>query len=164
MLATLLAVGQTARAQLESGGSIEPVRVTVSMNQDGSRTAYEFDQASRKAVATTTGANGKLVSKIRYELDDAGRFATGQVFGADDKLRLKTRYKYDGAGRLAEETQLTPEDSVKLKLVYSYGADGKQSGYSVYDAAGKLLGQTRPKAPTTSAAAENAAPAKKKTR
>jgi YD repeat-containing protein len=98
LLAALFAFAETTRAQLESGGSVEPMRVTVSMNQDGSRTAYEFDQASRKAVATTTGANGKLVSKIRYDLDDAGRFAKGQVFGADEKLRMKTLYKYDGSG------------------------------------------------------------------
>ena len=163
LLAALLAIAQPARAQLQSGGSIDPVRVTVSMNEDGSRTAYEFDQASRKAVATTTGANGKLVSKIRYDLDDAGRFAKGQVFGADEKLRFKTLYKYDGSGRLEAETQLTPEDSVKVKLVYSYGPDGKQSGYSVYDGAGKLLGQTTPKRPGAGASAPAAA-SKKKTR
>jgi YD repeat-containing protein len=164
LLATLLAIGQTAFAQLQTGGSIEPVRVTVSMNQDGSRTAYEFDQASRKAVATTNDANGKLVTRIRYELDDAGRFAKGQVFGADEKLRFKTLYKYDGSGRLEEETQLTPADSVKVKLVYSYGADGKQTGYSVYDGAGKLLGQTKPKAGASAAAADNPQPTKKKAR
>jgi len=151
----------STRAQLQSGGAIEPIRVTVSMNEDGSRTAYEFDTANRKAVATTTGANGKLVSKIRYELDDAGRFAKGQVLGPDEKLRFKTLYKYDAAGRLAEETQLTREEAVKLRLVYAYDATGKPSGYSVYDSSGKLLGQTRPKG---TANAPAASPARKKAR
>ena len=152
-----------ARAQLQTGGAFEPVRVTVSMNADGSRTAYEFDQANRKAVATTTDPNGKLVSKIRYELDDAGRFAKGQVFDAKDKLRMKTLYKYDGSGRLEEETQLTLDDVVKVKLVYAYDANGKQRGYSVYDGAGKLLGETTPKR-AASAAAAKASPTKKKPR
>ncbi len=78
----------------------ETIRVTVSMNADGSRTVYKFDDAQHKAVATTTGQDGKVREKIRYQLDDAGRYSSGMVFGADGRLRFKSHYKYDNAGRL----------------------------------------------------------------
>jgi hypothetical protein len=120
----------------------DAVRVTVSMNADGSRTTYQFDGPNHRATATTTTQDGKTVGKIRYVLDEAGRFASGEVYGPDEKLRFKTLYKYDDAGRLTEETQLGADDAVRNKIVYAYDKIGKQIGYRVYDAAGKLLKQT----------------------
>jgi hypothetical protein len=113
------------------------------VNQDGSRTAYEFDSANKKATATMTSAAGKPLGKIRYELDEAGRFATGEVFGPGGRFQFKTRYQYDPSGRLMEEARLSKDGTLVQKLVYAYGPDGKQTGYSVYDGAGKVLGQTR---------------------
>ena len=140
------------RAQLATA-SPDEVRVTVSMNADGTRTTYEFDSLHRRATATTTAKDGKVVGKIRYVLDDAGRFASGEVYGPDDKLRFKTLYKYDAAGRLIQESQLGSDDSVRNKIVYAYDKNGKQTGYTVYDASGKLLQQTpgvAPHSPTPS--------------
>jgi hypothetical protein len=117
----------------------EAIRVTVSMNADGTRTTYEFDSPHHRATATTTGQDGKIVGRIRYVLDDAGRFASGEVYGPDDQLRFKTLYKYDATGRLTQETQLGADDSVRNKIVYAYDKIGRQTGYSVYDAAGKLI-------------------------
>jgi len=120
----------------------ETIRVTVSMNADGSRTVYKFDEAQHKAVATTTGQDGKVREKIRYRLDDAGRYSSGMVFGADGRLRFKSHYKYDNAGRLQEETQAAENDALLYKIVYSYDQEGKQIGYSIFDASGKLIGRT----------------------
>jgi hypothetical protein len=120
----------------------DAVRVTVSMNADGTRTTYEFDSPNRRAVATTTTKEGKTVGKIRYVLDEAGRFVSGEVYGPDDHLRFKTLYKYDDTGKLTQETQLGPDDAVRNKIVYAYDKIGRQTGYSVYDAAGKLIRQT----------------------
>jgi hypothetical protein len=127
----------------------DAVRVTVSMHPDGSRTVYKFDNAQRKAVATTTDPDGKLRETIRYELDDAGRFSSGEISGPDGRLRFKSRYKYDDAGHLLEETQSAEDGTLLHKIVYSYDASGKQTGYSVFDASGKLVGgksaaKTRP--------------------
>ena len=122
----------------------ETVRVTVSMNADGSRTVYEFDSVHHKAKATTTDKNGKPVGTIRYTLDEAGRFIRGGVYGPDDQLRFKTLYKYDEAGRLNQETQLSKDDAVQHKLIYAYDKNGRQTGYAVYDAAGKLVSQKGP--------------------
>lgn len=122
--------------------------MTVSQNNDGSRTTYEIDGPSRKEVATTIGEDGKVKGLIRYDLDEAGHFQKGEVFGPAERFLFKTLYKYDNAGRLQEETQLTKENVMKNKLVYSYDAlTGRQTGYSIYDAAGKLLGQVRTNAP-----------------
>ena len=131
----------TLNAQL-APESPPPVRVTVSMNADGTKTTYEFDAPNHRAVATTTGKDGKTVGRIRYTLDDANRFASGEVYGPDDKLRFKTLYKYDAAGKLTQEIQLGTDESVRSKIVYAYDKLGKQTGYSVYDAAGKLIRQT----------------------
>ncbi|MFN2622291.1 MAG: hypothetical protein ABR611_05545 [Chthoniobacterales bacterium] len=131
----------TADAQLTTA-TPDPVRVTVSMNADGTRTTYEFDSPHHRATATTSAKDGKLVGRIRYTLDDESRFASGEVYGPDDKLRFKTLYKYDPAGRLTQEIQLGSDDSVRNKIVYAYDKNGKQTGYSVYDAAGKLVRQT----------------------
>jgi antitoxin component YwqK of YwqJK toxin-antitoxin module len=114
------------------------------MNADGSRAVYRFDDAQHKAVATITDPDGKLRQKVNYELDDAGRFSSGQIFGPDGRLRFKSQYKYDSAGRLQEEMQSAEDGTVLHKIVYSYGQNGKQTGYSIYDASGKLLGRVTP--------------------
>src|SRR5881227_2777208 len=125
----------------EQAGS-DAARVTVSMHPDGSRTVYKFDNAQHKAVATTTDPDGKLRETIRYELDEAGRFSSGEISGPDGRLRFKSRYKYDDAGRFLEETQSSEDGTLLHKIVYSYDASGKQTGYSVFDASGKLVGGT----------------------
>jgi RHS Repeat len=126
----------------------DAVRVSVTINPDESRTVYEFDYAHHKATATTTERDGKLGGKIQYELDDAGRFAAGQVFGPDGRFRFKTLYKYDRAGRLQEEIQRASDDTVRGKIVYSYDQAGNLTGYSIFDASGKLIGRTSPPSPT----------------
>ena len=118
----------------------DAVRVTVSMHPDGSRTVYKFDNAQHKAVATTNDPDGKLRETIRYELDDAGRFASSEISGPDGRLRFKSRYKYDDAGHLLEEAQSATEGTLLHRIVYSYDTSGKQTGYSVFDASGKLVG------------------------
>jgi hypothetical protein len=118
----------------------DAVRVTVSMHPDGSRTVYNFDNAQHKAVATTTDVDGKLRETIRYELDDAGRFSSAEISGPDGRLRLKSRYKYDDAGRILDETQSAPDGTLLHKIVYNYDSSGRQTGYSVFDASGKLVG------------------------
>ena len=123
----------------EQTGS-DAVRVTMSMHPDGSRTVYKFDNAQHKAVATTTDPDGKLRETIRYELDDAGRFSSGEISGPDGRLRFKSRYKYDDAGHLLEETQSAGDGTLLHRIVYSYDAAGKQTGYSVFDTSGKLIG------------------------
>ena len=131
-----LAAGERAFPQGQQGGTTgDSIRVTM----------------NRKATATTTSAAGKLQGKIRYTLDAEGRYETGEVYGPDDKLRFKTLYKYEATGRLKEETQLTKEGAVRHKIVYAFDAAGKPAGYSVFDASGKLLGQTTQKAPAAAA-------------
>ena len=147
----LLALGcfAVALASAQDRGAIDTVRVTVSQNNDGSRTTYETDPANRKASATTVSVAGKPVGKIRYVLDEAGRYESGSVHGADDRLLFKTRYKYDDSGRLLHEIRLNRDDAVTMKIVYAYDEGGRQAGYAVYDATGKLLGQTTRKADPT---------------
>jgi hypothetical protein len=128
--------------------TLETIRVTVSMNADGSKTVYEFDPLRHRATATTTAKDGKLVGRIRYTLDDAGRFASGEVYGPDDQFRFRTLYKYDDSGKLTQETQLGQDDVVRNKIVYAYDKTGRQTGYTVHDAAGKVIRRTpgtRPK-------------------
>ena len=120
----------------------DAVRVTMSMHPDGSRTVYNFDNAQHKATSTTTDADGKVRQTIRYGLDNAGRFATGEVSGADGRIRLKSRYKYDEAGHILEETQSAADGTLLHRIVYSYDSSGKQTGYSVFDASGKLVSRT----------------------
>ena len=122
--------------------STDAVRVTMSMHPDGSRTLYNFDNAQHTAIATTTDPDGKVRQTIRYQLDDAGRFSTGEVSGPDGRVRLKSRYKYDDAGRILEEAQSAADATLLHKIVYSYDSAGKQTGYSVFDASGKLVSRT----------------------
>jgi hypothetical protein len=122
--------------------SPDAVRVTVSLNADGSRTTYRFDDAHRKAVATTKSPDGKLLRKTRYTLDDAGRFSTSEVYGPDSRLRFKSTYKCDETGRQTQELQSDKNDTLMHKIVYTYDSLGKPTGYSVYDGSGKLVGRT----------------------
>jgi hypothetical protein len=136
--ALLICGGATAFGQ----ASTDAVRVTMSMHPDGSRTVYNFDNAQHTAVATTTDPDGKVRQTIRYQLDNAGRFSTGEVSGPDGRVRLKSRYKYDDAGRILEEAQSATDGTLLNKIVYSYDSAGKQTGYSVFDASGKLVSRT----------------------
>jgi antitoxin component YwqK of YwqJK toxin-antitoxin module len=114
----------------------------MSMHPDGSRTVYNFNNEQHTAVATTTDPDGKVQQTIRYQLDDAGRFSTGEVSGADGRIRMKSRYKYDRSGHILEEIQTAPDGTLLNKIVYSYDSSGKQTGYSVFDASGKLVSRT----------------------
>jgi hypothetical protein len=120
----------------------DSVRVTMSMHPDGSRTVYNFDNTQHTAVATTTDPDGKVRQTIRYQLDNAGHFSTGEVSGPDGRVRLKSRYKYDDAGRILEEAQSAADGTLMHRIVYSYDSAGKQTGYSVFDASGKLVSRT----------------------
>ena len=84
-LAPLLLVTRIASSQT-GPGSNDSIRVSVTLNEDGSRTSYQFDPANHKATATTTERDGKVRGKIEYVLDDAGRFGSGKVYGADGKF------------------------------------------------------------------------------
>lgn len=139
--ASLLLVA-VASAQLPETSPPEAVRVNVTLNSDGSRTVYEFDSANHKATATTTEKDGKMLGRILYKLDDAARFSSGQFFGPDGKFLFNSTYKYDGNGRVQEETKTSKEGAVISKIVYAYDAVGKQTGYAIYDGAGKLIGRT----------------------
>jgi hypothetical protein len=138
----LLNCGLTVHLSQSQQAPSDAVRVTVSMHPDGSRTIYNFDNPQHTAVATTTDPDGKVRQTVHYQLDDAGRFASGEVSGPDGRIRLKSRYKYDDAGRILEETQRAADGTLLNKIVYSYSSSGKQTGYSVFDASGKLIGRT----------------------
>ncbi|HEX4665962.1 MAG TPA: hypothetical protein VH207_05135 [Chthoniobacterales bacterium] len=69
-------------------------------------------------------------------------------FRAGRELRFKTVYRFDAAGRLTEKQHLGNDGTLQNKLVYSCDAAGHQTGYAVYDGAGKLIGHTTPKKPT----------------
>ena len=140
-------------AQNPESSSTDAVRVTVSLNADGSRTVYELDNAHHTALATITERNGKLREKIRYELDGAGRFTSRMVLDPDGKVRSKSEYKYDKTGRVLEETQLGKEGAVLHKIAYEYDPQtGKQTGHSVFAGNGRSLDQTTAAAPSRSPA------------
>ena len=136
--ALLMCVAASAFGQ----ASTDAVRVTMSMHPDGSRTVYNFDNAQHTAVSTTTDPDGKVRQTIRYQLDNAGRFSTGEVSGPDGRVKLKSRYKYDDGGHILEEAQSAANGTPLNKIVYSYDPAGKQTGYSVFDASGKLVSRT----------------------
>jgi YD repeat-containing protein len=151
------ALGSLAQVQAQlASATPDTIRVTVSMNADGSRTTYEFDGSHHRATATTTTKEGKMVGRIRYRLDDAGRFASGDVYGPDEQLRFRTLYKYDDAGKLTQETQMGADDSLRNRIVYAYDKVGRQTGYIVYDASGKVVRQVPP------ASSRSTAPPKRK--
>jgi len=143
-------------AQLPAPSPNDAVRVTVSLNADGSRTVYQFDNGKHEAIATTTDPDGKPRGKIVYQIGDAGRFVSGIVYGPDEKFLFKSTYKYDAVGRLGEETHFGKDDTVINKIVYKYDPKGKQIGYSVFDQAGKLISGTASPAATASAKPRNA--------
>jgi hypothetical protein len=142
LCAAAFSLALPARSQLLDDNNRDAVRVTVAINDDGSRTVYEFNSDHHRATATTTSANGKPMGKVLYQIDDAGRFSSAVFFGPDKKFRFKSIYKYGNGGRLEEETHLGKDDVLVNKIVYKYDKTGKRTGYSVFDASGKLIGTT----------------------
>ena len=126
----------------------DTIRVTVTVNADGSKTTYQYDNAKHQATATTIDSGGNAQGKVVYRIDDAGRFGSGVTFGPNGKFLFKSIYKYDAAGRLEQETRLERDDSVLNKIVYEYSPAGKQAGYSIYDPTGKLISGSRSPAST----------------
>jgi hypothetical protein len=141
-LAAFVLLAQAGLAQSPEPNESGTVRVRVTMDWDGSRTVYKFDDAHRKVVATTTDPDDKVRKRIEYDLDESGRFVSANVFGPDGRLRFKSRYTYDSAGRQQEEIQTAEDGAVLHKIVYSYDQTGRQTGYSIFDGSGKLLGRT----------------------
>jgi hypothetical protein len=137
-------------SSIQAQSSNDTVRVTVTVNADGSRTAYRYDNTKHEAIATTTEPDGKARSKVVYRIDNAGRFESGIVYGADGKFQFKTVLKYDAAGRLEREEHLDKADAIVNKIVYQYDPGGKQIGYSTYDAAGKLISGSAAATPSAS--------------
>jgi hypothetical protein len=135
-------------AQTPAPSSNDTIRVTVTVNADGSRTTYQFDNAKHEAIATTADPDGKTRGRVVYRIDDSGRFETGVASGPDGKFLFKTVYKYDAAGRLEQETHLDKGDAVIDKTVYKYDPAGKPIGVSTFDATGKLVSGTTALAPT----------------
>jgi hypothetical protein len=43
---------------------------------------------------------------------------------------------------MEEETQMNEKEAVLSRIVYSYDPNGRQTGYSIFDGNGKLLGRT----------------------
>ena len=83
----------------------------------------------------------------------ADDFFVEKFLGQRNNFDLFLQNKYDANNRLIEETHLGKDQSVIGKIVFRYDAAGHQIGYSTYDGAGKLLGQT---------VAPSASPAKRK--
>src|SRR2546423_12425011 len=129
VLGTSLHWAMSILAQLPAPSPNDAVRVTVSLNADGSRTVYQFDNGKHGAIATTTDPDGKPRGKIVYQIGDAGRFVSGIVYGPDEKFLFKSTYEYDAVGRLGEETNFGKDDTVINKIVYKYGPKGKQIVY-----------------------------------
>ena len=140
VLAVLTSAGFPQAAPNDS----DSVRVNVTLNSDGTRTTYQFDQAHHQATATTTTPEGKVTGKIRYDIDSAGRFSSGMVYGPDEKVLYKAVYKYMPEGRLDQEIHLKMDDTFINKIVYHYDASGRQTGYVVLDSAGRIIAQTAP--------------------
>jgi YD repeat-containing protein len=136
----------TVRTFSQSGD--DAVRVTVTMNPDGSKTVYETNGANHRSVATTTAADGRRKEKIIYRLDAQGRYESGKVFSGSGGFRFNSLYRYNSAGQLAEETQTDKAGKILHKIVYSFDGEGHPTGYAIYDGDGNLLGRTTPKAPT----------------
>jgi hypothetical protein len=115
----------------------------VSVNQDGSRTAFDIDRLHRKATALVTDRDGKLREKVEYELDAAGRITAKTVFDAIGNFREKTSFRYDKTGRVIEQTQAGKDDTLLSRIAYEYDPQtGKQSGHSIYDGNGRLVNQS----------------------
>jgi hypothetical protein len=139
-------VSRAAQGQTDTAPN-DSVRVSVTLNQDGSRTSYQFDPANHKATSTTTERDGKARGKIEYQLDEAGRFGSGKIYGPDGKFLFNASYKYDASGRLLEESRTDKDNQPTGKIVYDYDAAGRQTGYSVLDRNGKIIGRTTPVTP-----------------
>src|ERR1051325_8223269 len=143
ILAVTISLGLIEPCLAQSPGATgAAVRVTVSLNSDGSRTVYQFDNAKHQAIATTTEVDGKPRNKIIYQVGEDGKFASGVFFGADGKFQFKSIYKYDAAGRLEQETRLAKDDSVLNRVLYKYDSKGKQVGYSIVDPDGRVVSGT----------------------
>src|SRR5438105_7822399 len=91
-------------AQNPESSSTDAVRVTVSLNADGSRTVYQFDNAKHEAIATTSDSDGKSRGKIVYQIGDASRFVSGVFFGPTEKFLFRAVYNNDAAGGREKET------------------------------------------------------------
>src|SRR6266404_3816818 len=87
-------------AQMPPTTPNDAVRVTVTLNADGSRTIYQFDNAKHEAIAATTDANGKPRGKIVYQISDTGRFVNKIVYKYDSKGKQIGYSVFDPTGKL----------------------------------------------------------------
>jgi hypothetical protein len=69
--------------------------------------------------------------------------------------RAKIQQRSIQVGRLEQENRLAKDDSMATKIIYKYDAAGKQTGYAMFDATGKLISESGSPAQSASPKSRN---------
>jgi hypothetical protein len=111
------------------------VRVTVSVNADRSRAVLQIRGCAAQSSRNQHRAGGEdLREEFAMNWMMPG-FSSGPIFGLDGQLRF---------------TSLEKNDALLHKIVYQHDSAGKQTGYAIFDASGKLIERTSASLPSAS--------------
>ncbi len=147
-LALLALTAQPARAQEAPTNTI---KVTTSINKDGTKTVVQTDPMEGKAETSIYSAQDKLVQKTILKLGDSGTPEGGWVYtvrGVTAKgapklvLVYMMVYKRDNLNRLSEVLNYSPTNQLLSRQVYRYDGGSKLIRVDNFDATGKPIGAT----------------------
>jgi hypothetical protein len=110
--------------------------VTVSVNADRSRAVLQIRGCAAQSSRNHHRAgweNPREEFVMNWMMP--GVFPAGPIFGLDGQLRFKS---------------LEKNDALLHKIVYQHDSAGKQTGYAIFDASGKLIDRTSASLPSAS--------------
>src|SRR5437762_990328 len=88
VLGTSLHWAMSILAEIPAPSPNDAIRVTVSLNADGSRTVYQFDNAKHEAIATTTESRRKIARQDRLSNRRGGPVCQRRRFWTGRKVPL----------------------------------------------------------------------------
>lgn len=143
-------------------------RVTSAYDESGKVTEWSYDSmgAGRVYVKYEYDAEGNLVEQRFYAPDETGMstdpdgsfridkyerdydeagnlisYVKTQCYAGQDCITVqKNEYQYDEEGHLVEAVIFEPVTEQSTSFKYEYDSEGKQTGYTYYNADGNLTG------------------------
>lgn len=134
-----LAFGMACAAAGNAQEGSSPLKVTTTLNADGTRTDIQKDIDARTSEAKTYDASKKLIQRAVFTLDDQGREVEGTIFDGKDRIVGRTNFTYNAMGRVDEQTEKAPNGAVLRRVVFHYDPNGRVIGADTYDGQGNLI-------------------------
>lgn len=102
--------------------------VSVTRNDDGSRTIYKKRPGEKGMQRRSYSADGNLISVVQYREGEYGQLVSCKIYDGQKTELYKVSYGYDKNARLVEERMFDSATGQAVRrFIYTYDAMGNRS-------------------------------------